>query len=75
MPCSQTWPDGVLVSKRNFEENTKAASSLKGVKLDLLLEGIEINTSPTDYRPIKEMQVIKFQGESWQRIGNVVSGE
>jgi ABC-type branched-subunit amino acid transport system substrate-binding protein len=57
------------------ESIMRAATSLKSVKLDLLLDGIEINTSPADYRPIKQMQVMKFQGESWQRIGTVVSGE
>jgi len=57
------------------ESIMRAATSLKGVRLDLLLDGIEINTSPTDYRPIKQMQVMKFQGESWQRIGPLVSGE
>lgn len=57
------------------ESIMRAAISLKGLKLDLLIDGIEINTSPTDYRPIKQMQMMKFQGESWLRIGSVVSGE
>ncbi|MBR1156626.1 ABC transporter substrate-binding protein [Bradyrhizobium sp. JYMT SZCCT0428] len=57
------------------ESIMRAATSLKDIKLDLLLDGIEINTSPDDYRPIKQMQVMKFQGESWRRIGTVVSGE
>jgi branched-chain amino acid transport system substrate-binding protein len=57
------------------ESIMRASTSLKSVKLDLLLDGIEINTSSTDYRPIKQMQVMRFQGESWQRVGPVVSGE
>jgi branched-chain amino acid transport system substrate-binding protein len=41
----------------------------------MLLPGIAINTSATDFYPIKQMQMTKFNGEHWERIGPVVSGE
>jgi branched-chain amino acid transport system substrate-binding protein len=40
-----------------------------------LLPGISINTSATDFAPIKQLQLEKFQGDTWHRFGNVLSGE
>jgi branched-chain amino acid transport system substrate-binding protein len=53
----------------------KQASSLKGLKLGLLLPGIEINTSATDHYPIEQMQMQQFDGERWKAIGDVMSGQ
>jgi len=53
----------------------KKAASLKGVSLDMLLPGITISTSPTDFFPIEQMQLMRFDGESWQLIGDVITGE
>ena len=52
----------------------KQAASLKGLKLPMLLPGIEINTSPTDFYPIEQMQMQKFTGERWELFGPVISG-
>jgi branched-chain amino acid transport system substrate-binding protein len=35
----------------------------------MLLPGITINTSPTDFAPIKQEQLIRFDGEKWERFG------
>jgi branched-chain amino acid transport system substrate-binding protein len=43
----------------------KQATSLKDVPGDLTLPGIAINTSPTDYRVRKQLQMMKFNGEPW----------
>ena len=40
----------------------KQAASMKDVELPLLLPGIAMNTSPTDYFPIEQMQLQKFDG-------------
>jgi branched-chain amino acid transport system substrate-binding protein len=53
----------------------KEAANLKNLELDMLLPGITINTSPTDFRPIEQMQMERFNGENWQRFGPVMSGE
>ena len=45
----------------------KQAASLKGVELPLLLPGIKINTSPTDFYPIQSVQLARFKGETWER--------
>jgi len=51
------------------------AANLKDLKLDMLLPGVTINTSPMDYYPIKQLQMIKFTGERWERFGPVFSAE
>ena len=48
--------------------------NLKNLQLGKLLPGIAINTSPTDFAPIKQMQMEKFNGEKWDLFGPVFSG-
>jgi len=53
----------------------REAASLKDVELGMLLPGIKVNTSPTDYFPLKELQMRRFNGEGWELFGPVMSGE
>jgi branched-chain amino acid transport system substrate-binding protein len=55
------------------ENILKQATNLHDVALPMLLPGISINTSPADYRPIKQMQFEAFDGENWVPTGDVVS--
>ena len=57
------------------ENVMKQAASLKDFELGLLLPGIKINTSATDFYPIEQEQLMKFQGETWVRFGEIISGE
>jgi hypothetical protein len=50
------------------------AANLKDLEFGMLLPGIEINTSPSDFAPIKQMQMMRFNGESWERFGHIMSG-
>ena len=43
------------------------------MELDLLLPGITVTTSPTDYRVNKQLQMVKFDGERWQAFGPIVT--
>jgi branched-chain amino acid transport system substrate-binding protein len=52
----------------------KQAANLKGLELPLLLPGIKVNTSPTNYSPIRQMQLATFNGESWDLFGDLLSG-
>ena len=56
------------------ENVMKQATSLHGLQLPMLLPGVVISTSPTDYRVIKDMQIGRFNGTMWQRLGGIVSG-
>ena len=51
----------------------KQAANLKDLELPLLLPGIKVNTSPTNYSPIRQMQLATFNGESWELFGDVLS--
>jgi branched-chain amino acid transport system substrate-binding protein len=56
------------------ENIMKQAINLKDLELPLLLPGIKVNTSPTTYSPIRQMQLAKFNGESWELFGDVLMG-
>jgi branched-chain amino acid transport system substrate-binding protein len=53
----------------------KQAASLKDFAPDTLLPGIKINTSATDFAPIKQLQMRRFKGERWELLGEVIDGE
>jgi branched-chain amino acid transport system substrate-binding protein len=57
------------------ENVMKQAANLKDLKLDMLLPGITINTSPTDFYPIEQNQMMKFDGTKWETFGPILSGE
>ena len=56
------------------ENVMKQAANLKGLRLGMLLPGIVINTSATDFAPIEQMQMMRFSGERWEPFGPVLSG-
>jgi ABC-type branched-subunit amino acid transport system substrate-binding protein len=54
------------------ENVMKQAASLKDVTGDLSLPGMTTNTSPTDYRVNKELQMMRFNGERWELFGPIM---
>ncbi len=57
------------------ENVMKQAANLKNLSLGMLLPGITVNTGPNDFFPIEQMQLMKFNGTTWDRFGPVISGE
>jgi branched-chain amino acid transport system substrate-binding protein len=57
------------------ENVMKQAASVKGLKLDTLIPGIDINTGSQDYAPIQAVQLQKFNGKVYERFGKVLSSE
>ncbi len=53
----------------------KQAASLKDVEIDTLLPGIKVNTTPTNFAPIEKLQMMRFNGKTWELFGDVISGE
>ncbi len=53
------------------ENLMRQATSMKDVELGALLPGIRMNTSPTNYHPITQMQLMRWTGKTWERFGNV----
>jgi branched-chain amino acid transport system substrate-binding protein len=56
------------------ENVMKQAASIHDLKLPMLLPGITVSTSADDFAPIKQMQLMKFDGNTWQLFGEVISG-
>ncbi|MET4045146.1 ABC transporter substrate-binding protein [Bradyrhizobium sp. RT6a] len=54
------------------ENVMKQAASLKDVTSDIALPGIKANTSATDYRVNKQLQMMKFNGERWELFGPIL---
>jgi ABC-type branched-subunit amino acid transport system substrate-binding protein len=51
------------------ENVMRQAANLKNVALPMMLPGIKLNTSSTDYTPIKQVQLRRFDGKTWVRFG------
>ena len=51
------------------ENVMKEAANLKDLEPGMILPGIKINTSATDFFPIKQMQMQRFNGARWEAIG------
>jgi branched-chain amino acid transport system substrate-binding protein len=62
---------GADLSRENV---MKQAANLKDLELPLLLPGMRINTSPTNFSPIRQMQLASFDGQSWQLFGDLLMG-
>ena len=57
------------------ENVMRQAANLHDIELPLLLPGIKVNTSPTDYHPLEQEQMQRFEGKRWVRFGPVLSAE
>jgi ABC-type branched-subunit amino acid transport system substrate-binding protein len=57
------------------ESVMKQAANLRDFVPKMILPGIRINTSPTDFRPIEQMQLMRFEGQGWKNFGDVITGE
>jgi branched-chain amino acid transport system substrate-binding protein len=53
----------------------KEAANLHDLALPMLLPGITINTSPTDFAPIKRIRMARFDGQRWQLFGPLINGQ
>jgi ABC-type branched-subunit amino acid transport system substrate-binding protein len=53
----------------------KQAANLQGIQQGGLLPGILIKTSPTDFSPIEQLQLMRFKGERWELFGGIIDGE
>jgi ABC-type branched-subunit amino acid transport system substrate-binding protein len=56
-------------------ENVMKQAANLNFELGVYLPGTKIKTSPTDFAPLEQLQMMKFKGESWERFGPLMSGE
>ncbi len=56
-------------------ENIMAqANNLKDVTIPTLLPGMKVNTSPTNHHPLRQAQMMRWEGQGWKRFGAVIEG-
>jgi branched-chain amino acid transport system substrate-binding protein len=56
------------------ENVMKQAANLHDLSLPMLLPGITVNTSPTNFAPIKQAQMRRFDGERYVPFGPILTG-
>jgi ABC-type branched-subunit amino acid transport system substrate-binding protein len=56
------------------ENVMKQAANLHDFMVPMLLAGIKINTSPTDFAPVKQVQMGRFDGTKWELFGELLTG-
>jgi branched-chain amino acid transport system substrate-binding protein len=56
------------------ENILKQAYAIKDLELPMLLPGIKVNTSPSDHIPVDQMQFMRFNGKTWERFGELQTG-
>ena len=61
--CGDSWTRENIMSQ---------ATNLKNIILPTLLPGVLVNTSPTNYRPLTQVQLQKWEGKAWVRFGDVL---
>lgn len=55
------------------ENVLKQAASIKAVQLPMFLPGVMVSSAPDDYRLIKSLQPVVFDGKRWNKLGSFVS--
>ena len=53
----------------------KQAASLHKIKVPMLLPGMFVDTSLTDFYPVEQMKMTKFDGTKSVRFGPLISAE
>ena len=56
------------------ENMLKQATNLHELENPVLLPGIKINTSSTNYRPIRQLQLMRWTGKTWDLFGDIIAG-
>ena len=63
---------GDLLTRENL---MRQAANHQKLRVPLLLPGITVSTSPTDFYPVQSVQLQRFKGETWELFGEVMSAE
>jgi branched-chain amino acid transport system substrate-binding protein len=56
------------------ENMMKQTSSLHDLENPVLLPGIRINTSPTNYHPIRQLRLMRWTARTWDLFGDLIEG-
>jgi branched-chain amino acid transport system substrate-binding protein len=56
-------------------ENVMRQAANLNFEIGVYLPGTKIKTSPTDFAPLEQLQMMRFKGETWELFGPIMSGE
>jgi branched-chain amino acid transport system substrate-binding protein len=56
------------------ENVMRQSANLRDFEAPMLLPGIKVNTSPDNYSPIRQEALARFNGESWELFGDLLTG-
>ena len=56
------------------ENVMRQATNLHDLELPVLLPGVKVDTAPTNYHPIRQMQLARWNGKTWEGFGEVIEG-
>lgn len=56
------------------ENIMRQAENLKDLEIPMLLPGIKVNTSPTNHHPLRQVQLMRWEGAGWKRFGKIIEG-
>ena len=70
----------VQVLKASGDDLTRAnvmkqAANIKDFEPGGLLPGVKVNTSPTDFAPLSQLQLMRFKGQTWELFGDVIGSD
>ena len=54
------------------ENIMRQAARIGDLELPMLLPGIRVNTSATDYQAVRQLQLVQFDGKRWVRFGELL---
>jgi branched-chain amino acid transport system substrate-binding protein len=57
------------------ENIMRQATGLDHLPNPILLPGITQSTSPTNYHPLRQLQMMRWTGKSWDRFGQIIEGD
>ena len=60
------------VSRENI---LRQATSLNRLENPVLLPGVTQNTSATNYHPLRQLQMMRWNGKSWDRFGDIIEDD
>jgi len=57
------------------ENVMKQAANMKDIEVDGTPPGVKINTQPTNYSPVSQLQLMRIKGETWELFGPVIGAD
>jgi branched-chain amino acid transport system substrate-binding protein len=52
----------------------RQATNIAPMDIPTLLPGVKVQSQPTNYNVIRQMQLQRWNGRSWERFGNIIEG-